>query len=75
MADVKVEVRGNGPLRVIGEIEIVDQSGNNYNHSRGAVGILLPLWAIRQQARSATAPTAIAVLRELAKPAKAAADA
>ncbi|CAI8004736.1 hypothetical protein GBAR_LOCUS3995 [Geodia barretti] len=35
MADVKVEIRGNGPLRVIGEIEIVDQSGNNYTIPEG----------------------------------------
>ena len=35
MADVKVEVRGNGPLRVTGEIEIVDQSGNNYTIPEG----------------------------------------
>ena len=30
MADVKVEIRANGPLRVSGEIEIVDVEGNNY---------------------------------------------
>ncbi|MCY4415321.1 MAG: CDGSH iron-sulfur domain-containing protein [Chloroflexi bacterium] len=35
MADVKVEVRANGPLRVTGEIEIVDQSGNNYTIPEG----------------------------------------
>ncbi len=35
MADVKVEIRANGPLRVTGEIEIVDQSGNNYTIPEG----------------------------------------
>ncbi len=35
MADVKVEIRANGPLRVTGEIEIVDVDGNNYNIPEG----------------------------------------
>lgn len=30
MADAKVEIRANGPLRVYGEIEIVDADGKNY---------------------------------------------
>ena len=30
MADVKVEIRENGPIRVHGDIEIVDAEGNNY---------------------------------------------
>ena len=30
MADVKVEIRENGPLRVIGPVDIVDASGTNY---------------------------------------------
>ena len=30
MADVKVEIRPNGPIRVHGEIEIVDADGGNY---------------------------------------------
>ena len=35
MAAVKVEVRGNGPLRITGEIEIVDQGGNAYTLPEG----------------------------------------
>ena len=35
MADAKVEVRRNGPLRVYGEIEIVDVDGKNYNVPEG----------------------------------------
>lgn len=30
MADVKVEIRNNGPIRIYGDIEIVDADGNNY---------------------------------------------
>lgn len=30
MADVKVEIRENGPLRVIGPVDIVDKDGNAY---------------------------------------------
>ncbi len=30
MADVRIEIRENGPSRVTGTIEIVDQEGNNY---------------------------------------------
>ena len=35
MADAKVEVRLNGPLRVYGEIEIVDADGKNYTVPEG----------------------------------------
>ena len=30
MADVRIEVRANGPNRVFGPIEIVDEDGNAY---------------------------------------------
>ena len=30
MADVKIEIRANGPNRISGPIDIVDQDGNNY---------------------------------------------
>ena len=30
MADVKIEIRPNGPLRISGEVEIVDSEGGNY---------------------------------------------
>ena len=35
MAEAKVEVRLNGPLRVYGEIEIVDVDGENYTVPEG----------------------------------------
>ena len=35
MANAKVEVRLNGPLRVYGEIEIVDVEGKNYTVPEG----------------------------------------
>lgn len=35
MADVKIEVRANGPNRISGPIEIVDQDGNAYNIPEG----------------------------------------
>ena len=35
MADVKIEVRANGPNRVYGPIELVDQDGNSYNVPEG----------------------------------------
>ena len=35
MADVKIEVRGNGPLRVTGPIELVDQQGKSYTIPEG----------------------------------------
>ena len=35
MADAKVEVRLNGPLRVYGEIEVVDADGKNYTVPEG----------------------------------------
>ena len=35
MADVKIEVRANGPNRVSGPIEIVDQSGKAYSIPEG----------------------------------------
>ena len=35
MADVKIEVRENGPIRVYGPIEIVDDSGNNFTVPEG----------------------------------------
>ena len=50
MADVKIEIRANGPNRVTGPIEIVDQSGNNYSVPEGAVGFPVPLRGVRQQA-------------------------
>ena len=35
MADVKIEIRENGPLRVSGPIDIVDKDGNNYTIPEG----------------------------------------
>ncbi len=35
MADVKIEIRANGPSRVSGPIEIVDQSGKAYSIPEG----------------------------------------
>lgn len=35
MADVRIEIRANGPNRVTGPIEIVDQSGNSYTIPEG----------------------------------------
>ena len=35
MADVKIEVRANGPNRVYGPIDVVDQDGNAYNVPEG----------------------------------------
>ena len=35
MADAKVEIRANGPIRVYGEIEIVDADGKNYTVPEG----------------------------------------
>lgn len=35
MADVKIQVRQNGPLRVIGPIELIDMEGNAYNIPEG----------------------------------------
>ncbi len=35
MADVKIEIRANGPLRVTGPIDIVDTEGNNYTIPEG----------------------------------------
>ena len=31
MPDVKLEIRANGPTRVYGPFELVDQDGNTYN--------------------------------------------
>ena len=35
MADVKIEIRANGPNRISGPIEIVDQDGNAYTIPEG----------------------------------------
>ena len=35
MPDVKIEVRANGPLRVSGPIDLVDQSGKAYSIPEG----------------------------------------
>ncbi len=35
MADVKIEIRSNGPNRVSGPIDIVDQDGNAYSIPEG----------------------------------------
>jgi CDGSH iron-sulfur domain-containing protein 3 len=35
MADVKIEIRANGPYRVTGPIELVDQEGKSYNIPEG----------------------------------------
>ena len=35
MADVKIEVRENGPLRVYGPIDLVDAAGNPYSIPEG----------------------------------------
>ena len=35
MADVKIEVRPNGPNRISGSIEIVDADGNSYTLPEG----------------------------------------
>ena len=35
MADTKIEIRENGPLRVTGPIDIVDQAGNAYTLPEG----------------------------------------
>ncbi len=35
MADVKIEIRANGPTRVTGPIEIVDQQGASYTIPEG----------------------------------------
>ncbi len=35
MADVKIEIRANGPYRVTGPIDLTDQSGNAYTIPEG----------------------------------------
>ncbi len=35
MADVKIEIRANGPLRVTGPIDLVDTEGNPYTIPEG----------------------------------------
>ena len=35
MADTKIEVRSNGPYRITGPIEIVDQDGNSFSLPEG----------------------------------------
>lgn len=35
MADVKIELRANGPYRVSGPIDLVDQQGNPYTIPEG----------------------------------------
>ena len=35
MADTKIEIRENGPLRVMGPLEIVDSEGKNYTLPEG----------------------------------------
>ena len=35
MPDVKIEVRANGPNRVYGPIEVVDQEGNSFTIPEG----------------------------------------
>ena len=35
MADVKIEMRTNGPMRVYGPIDLVDQEGKNYTLPEG----------------------------------------
>jgi CDGSH-type Zn-finger protein len=35
MADVKIEIRENGPLRVTGPITITDKDGSEYNIPEG----------------------------------------
>ncbi len=35
MADVKIEIRENGPLRVYGPIDMVDKDGNAYTIPEG----------------------------------------
>lgn len=35
MADVKIEIRANGPLRVTGPVDIVDAEGNPYTIPEG----------------------------------------
>jgi len=35
MADFKIEVRENGPLRVYGPFEMVDKDGNSYSLPEG----------------------------------------
>ena len=35
MADVKIEIRENGPIRVTGPIDIVDKDGNAYSIPEG----------------------------------------
>ena len=35
MADVKIEIRNNGPMRVYGPFELVDQEGKAYTIPEG----------------------------------------
>ena len=35
MADVKIEIRNNGPLRVTGPVDLVDTEGNPYTIPEG----------------------------------------
>ncbi|PKB71508.1 MAG: hypothetical protein BZY87_05100 [SAR202 cluster bacterium Io17-Chloro-G6] len=35
MADINIEIRENGPLRVTGPITITDKDGNNYSIPEG----------------------------------------
>ena len=35
MPDVKIEIRGNGPYRVTGPIDLVDTEGNSYTIPEG----------------------------------------
>ena len=35
MADVKIEIRENGPMRVYGAFDLVDKDGNSYTQPEG----------------------------------------
>ena len=69
MADVKIEVRENGPNRVTGPIEIVDASGANYSIPEGRWVSLLPLRGCLLKSLSATARTAMVASKPTHKPA------
>ena len=40
MPDVKIEIRSNGPMRVYGPFELVDQEGNPYTIPEGQLASL-----------------------------------
>ena len=48
MATTKLTINSNGSVKVEGDFEIIDNSGNQYGLAGRTIVSILPLWSVKE---------------------------